>query len=137
MNGPYKQNGKWCLGCPDEKETLKQRYQKVLVGFERFSFSEEQLRLYMADFEIALADLAACMECKSVQSRLVKSKEDDEHPVTVRDDCQGATGHGLYLALHAGDCAKYKKPMFRAFPCGGPLARLNAIRTAMTRRESA
>jgi hypothetical protein len=128
---PYK-DGKWKLGNPDKNENLRARYREVLAGFESFSYDDLTLRGTM-EFELALADIYACRDCKSVQTQVVRHGEGDEHPVTVRDDCRGATGHGLYTGLHHGDCARYKKPMFRAFPCGGPLARLEKIRDAMRR----
>ena len=122
------------------QETLKQRYKDVLCEFERFSFSEEQIRINQGLFEIALNDLHACQKCTCTQ---VKEFELEAGPgggkkrrFTAVPDlgdkhrCRSSAGYGMYLALSERLIRKAGKPwrpMFAAFQCN-PLERKRQIR---------
>ncbi|MGB9866736.1 MAG: hypothetical protein ACPLPR_02355 [Bacillota bacterium] len=120
-------------GIPEDGENLKARYRSVLVGAEFLSFSEEQLRAEMFNFEDCLADLKACLECKADAVRVVQLKDREGNPeyeVYLVSKCRTIAGNGFYKALDVAGSKDCGRPVFRMYNCPGPVQRKKQIRDA-------
>lgn len=97
--------------------SLKNRFREVLVGFEKFSFSEEQVSEAKYDFEMALTDLEACKKCRGGKCKTTANTK-----TFVASGGEVVEYYGdmaYYAALHEGDSKYYNRPSFRLFECGG------------------
>lgn len=92
-------------------QTLKETFRNVLIGFERFSFTEEQIRQYADDFEWALEDYYSCKACKVGLDPEAKCRS---HTGRVKKGTPG------YYSLYWIGCELYKRPSFAMTICGDP-----------------
>jgi len=120
-------------------DTLKTIYREVLIGFERYSFTEEQVRLNEGDFESALNDLQACKECDgeicrtTVNYRCKRPHRHYENRHRCGDECYPGTDRA-YIALYHAGCAVNNAPVFAVHRCPGVTERKKMILDAITAR---
>ena len=118
-------------------ESLKQKYRDVLVGFEKFSFTEGQILNSLGEFDAALKDLQACKECDGGEICRTTINYKCAHPYwhtegqgKCRDECYPGKQR-MYYALYKLACEKYQMPMFAFFYCPGVAQRKEQILNAM------
>jgi len=117
-------------------KSLKAKYREVLIGFEKYSFSEEQIRVNEGYFESALRDLEACQECDgsicrtTVNHRCARPYLHHEDIRRCGDECFG--NERAYIALYRAGCATYKAPVFAVHLCPGAAERKRQILEAIT-----
>lgn len=92
-------------------QTLKETFRNVLIGFERFSFTEEQIKQFADDFEWALEDYYSCKACKVGLDPEAKCRS---HTGRVKKGTPG------YYSLYLLGCELYKRPSFAMTLCGDP-----------------
>ncbi len=97
---------------------IKKRYREVLVGFEKFSFSDEQLMASKHDLDLALQDLEICKQCKGGNCRTTANTKNYIPPGSNKEFTYYG-GSPYYFALHEYDCRFYQQPCFRLFECPG------------------
>ena len=98
------------------QSTLKSQYREILIGFEEFSFSEQQISEYLSDFRAAEHDYKRCLHCRVGTSAAM-------HCSTFVGDAR-AKG---YYALDRKGCSMYKRPSFAVHKCPGPVERREQI----------
>ncbi len=115
----------------------KNTYRQVLTGFERYSFTEDELAHVKHDLAWALEDLVSCANCEGkicktvINKREFKKYGSDVIYISYKEKSR------YYYALHHGDCDDCKKPKFRVFKCPGPLNRKVQIKDSMTSKRTA
>lgn len=102
-------------------KSLKAKYREVLIGFERYNFTEEQIYEADRDFELAAADLEACKACDGESCKTM-----------VNHHCDNP-GHRAYYALWHKGCRTYGRPTFAVHMCPGPLERKEELLRKKTR----
>jgi len=104
--------------------SLKNKYWDVLVGFEKYSFSDEQINLNQSCFETALSDLKACEACDgslcktSINHRCSNPYCHVTKGNPCTDECYPQELRGYYALWHKG-CRDYKRAVFAVFACPG------------------
>ena len=112
------------MSTTTETDSLKIKYREVLVGYEKYSFTEEQLREAEFDFELALPDLKACQACNGDLCRTIINRNCNNpywHAVNARpctDECYPLTMRAYY-GLHHEGCGTYERPSFAVNKCPG------------------
>ena len=120
------------------KDSLKTRYREILIGFERYSFTEEQIYETRHDFELALHDLAACKACdgeicKTMNNhRCSNSYWHHQKGRPCTDACYPLRNRAYYALDHRG-CNTYERPTFAVHLCPGPLERKEQMLGKKTR----
>ena len=115
---------------------LRDKYKKLLAGFEGFNFTDEQLQLARFSLENARLDMESCMACtgdicKTMVNR--RSKTDWKTKEFLGWDYSVQDGGKFYYALSPEGCAVSKNPNFALFACPGVIERKKAI-TGILRR---
>ncbi len=116
---------------------LKIEHREVLIGFEKFSFTEDQLKDTESDFQMAQHDLRICQECDGescMTSINYKCINPFWHQVQKQAKCGPAcyeSNFQGYYALHKTGCALYDRPAFAIYRCPGAEARKQEILEAM------
>ncbi len=119
-------------------KSLKAKYREVLIGFERYSFTEEQIYEADRDFELAAADLEACQECDGELCKtIVNHRCSNPYWHQLRgnhctDDCYPLQNRAYYALEHKG-CTMYGRPTFAVHMCPGPLERKEELLGKKTR----
>lgn len=124
-------------------DKLKFKYRQVLIGFEKYSFSEQVIRQFEPDFELALHDYEACQDCEDALCKTslnYKCSDWYKHlkakTEKCNDKCYPQVFRGYY-ALHHKGCSMYNRPTFAVFRCPGPAERKQQIlRALMSGRAS-
>lgn len=98
-------------------DALRKALWPVVVGLERFSFTEKDIQSRLGDFEVALWDYHNCARCQAMQVEAVQVGKREQ--VYVRD-CTASLGNGLYLGLSYRCTQFYGVPTFAAIACNGP-----------------
>lgn len=117
--------------------SLKTKFYKVLLGFERYSFTDEQIRAAIYDFEQALRDLKACQECEgdicktSVTHQCSNPYWHSLEGNSCTDECYHKTFRA-YCALNHKGCRLYGQPTFAILRCPGVEERKEQILESMT-----
>ena len=118
-------------------DSLKFKYRSVLVGFEKYSFSEQDIRLREPDFEQVLHDYNACENCEGTLCKTslnYKCSDWYKHlkakTEKCNDKCYPQVFRGYYALSHKG-CSLYQKPSFAVYPCPGVVERKEQIIQAM------
>ncbi len=118
--------------------SLKNKYREVLTGFERYSFTEQQIFEARHDFNLAAQDLQACQECNGELCRTIINHQcanpyrhaAKDRPCT--DDCYPLRNRAYYALDHRG-CNMYERPTFAVYLCPGPLERKEQMLGKKTR----
>ena len=116
-------------------ENLKTKFYDVLVGFEQFSFTEEQLDDVgvTSGLEMAQADMKACKECDGdgCMTMINYSCINPYWHIEQKQAKCGAAcysdGFRGYYALHKAGCKQYGRPSFAVYKCPGPEERKTKI----------
>lgn len=95
---------------------LPRRLWPVLAGYERMGWSVRDIIAVLGDCEISLWDYQNCSQCQAQGLKRVGDK------YTVVADCASSLGGGYYLGLHQKAVMQYRRPVFGAIGCGGPVA---------------
>lgn len=118
-------------------DKLKFKYRQVLIGFEKYSFSEQVIRQFEPDFELALHDYEACQDCEDALCKTslnYKCSDWYKHlkakTEKCNDKCYPQVFRGYY-ALHHKGCSMYNRPAFAVFPCPGVVERKEQIIQAL------
>ena len=110
--------------------TLKDKFWSVLVGFEKYNFTEEQIAAYACDFETATFDYNACTVCNGELCRTTINRNCID-PLShyakggkCSDKCFSPENniHQYYALSHSG-CLAYGRPAFAIHGCPGPEAK--------------
>ena len=116
--------------------SFKHKYRNVLIGFEKYSFSEQVVSALEPDFEMALHDYNACQNCdgKACRSHLNHSCSDWYRHQKTREEkcnepCYPQTFRGYYALWHKG--SRDGRPVFAAFACPGLVERREQIVAAL------
>ena len=106
------------------REELREKYRDLLVGFEKFSFTEEQILAAIGEFDLALSDLRTCEACDGDICKTVNNHR-CKHlywhtlgPGKCDEKCYPQRGQ-MFYALYKSACASYKMPIFAMFECPG------------------
>ena len=122
---------------------LKIKYHDVLVGFEQFSFTEEQLAETgtLSGLEMAQSDLEVCRACDGESCRTGISyscinpywhkelKQEKCGPECYKDSFRG------YYALNKAACKQYGRPVFAVNKCPGVEVRKEEILESLQPKE--
>lgn len=117
-------------------QSLKQKFSDILARFERYSFSEEQLRDREPDLEMAAYDLAACRACTGGMCKTSLNRDCSNpyrHKVQGEpcgDECYKLNVCGWYALDHRA-CIMYERPSFAVYKCPGHIerkAQLSSVR---------
>lgn len=125
------------MGCPEQGEDLIHRYRQIIAGTSPGGWTERDM-LSGFQFEWALADLIACMNCSATEFERIKPKnwrDTDGEPIEVLKwpECRTVGGLGWYKDLHRKRTNEAGKPVFINSNCPGPAIRLARIRSRVTR----
>lgn len=120
------------------KDSLKNRYREVLMGFERYSFTEAQIYEARHEFELALKDLKACKVCEGELCKTMNNHRCSNsywhhqkgRPCT--DACYPLRNQAYYALDHRG-CNTYERPTFAVHLCPGTLERKEELLGKKTR----
>jgi len=104
--------------------TYKEKYREILIGFEKFSFTEEQLKNGEGMLDHVLADRRACEKC------------DGENCLTSVNDPYSQVQWRGYQGLCVKSAHIYGRPVEIVYPCPGPDVRKRQILDAMTAPQS-
>lgn len=110
------------------EESLKSRYREVLIGFERYSFTEKQVFEARHEFELALHDLAACQNCTGELCKTMNNHRcsntywHQQRGQPCTDACYPLRNRAYYALNHRG-CTTYERPTFAVHLCPGPVER--------------
>lgn len=126
------------MGAVTEGESLKVKYREVLIGYERYSFTEEQIYEERYEFDLALKDLKACEECDGELCRTITNHRCSNpyyhqfKPCT--DECYplNLNFRGYYALWHKG-CRQEGRPVFAVHLCPGPAERKEQLLRKRTR----
>ncbi len=122
----------------ETRESLKLKYHEVLIGFERYSFTEQQIYEARHKFELALGDLRACQNCDGELCRTMnnhKCSNPYRHHQRGRpctDACYPLRNKAYYALEHRG-CTMYERPTFAVHLCPGALERKEELLGKRTR----
>lgn len=116
-------------------------YRKVLAGFEKYSFTEKQLKQVESELEIAHLDLEACENCDgeycmtSINHKCRNSYMHQVKKTGICDvDCYPQQFRGYYGLQHKG-CRMYDRPSFAVYQCPGIEERKTMIINGMTSKH--
>ena len=104
-------------------QSHKERFNEVLIGFESFSFTEQQIKECLPDFETVLRDYKCCLYCKVGRDKA---------------QCMTSVGDGSYrgyFGLSKKGCSMYGQPSFAVHKCPGPVERREQIAKVKTARR--
>lgn len=127
------------MGAVTEGESLKVKYREALIGFEQYSFTEEQIYEERYEFDLVLKDLKACKECDGELCRTITNHRCSNpyyhqfKPCT--DECYPLKFRGYYALWHKG-CRQEGRPVFALFPCPGPAERKELLLERVTSKRS-
>ncbi len=117
--------------------TLKHKYRHILIGFEKYSFSEQTINAFDPEFEMVLNDRDACQNCdgKVCRSWLNQDCSDWYRHLKTRQEkcnnnCYPQASRKYYALWHKGSTTN--KPSFAVFRCPGTAERKEQIVAAMT-----
>jgi hypothetical protein len=115
------------------KESLKNKYRDILVGYEKYSYDEKTLLRYQGDLDNVLVDQLACMRCDGIickSSLNHHCKNPYQHLYKkdrlCGDECYSNTYKGYY-GLHKAACRNSEHPGFAVFECPGPKERKKGL----------
>ena len=120
---------------------LKVKYRKILIGFERYSFTEKQIYEARHEFEMALADFEACHKCDGSLCRTGLNyrcsnpywHQACKHPCT--DECYPSPQFRGYYGLWHKGCRSENRPIFAVHECPGSAERKEQILERMTSKH--
>lgn len=117
--------------------SLKHKYRNVLIGFEKYSFSDKAIDVFEPDFEMALHDYNACQNCdgKACRTWLNHQCSDWYRHLKTREGkcnetCYIQTFRGYYALWHKG--IRDGRPAFTVLACPGVVERREQIVAALT-----
>lgn len=117
--------------------SFKHKYRNVLIGFEKYSFSEQVVSALEPDFEMALHDYNACQNCdgKACRTWLNHSCSDWYRHLKTREEkcneaCYPQTFRGYSALWYKG--SRDGRPGFAVHPCPGVAVRREQIVAALT-----
>lgn len=122
----------------ETRESLKLKYHEVLIGFERYSFTEQQIYEARHEFELALQDLRACQNCTGELCRTMNNHrcsnpyQHHQHGRPCTDACYPLRNRAYYALEHRG-CTMYERPTFAVHLCPGALERKEELLGKRTR----
>ncbi len=108
---------------------LRYKYRKILGGY---NFTEEQLEGARYDFDYALEDFNACLNCEGECKTLINKDE----KINKKGEVVGIkyiNKAKVFFSLHYYDSEEYKRPMFRMFKCPGVWPRKEAVKKRLAR----
>lgn len=120
------------------RESLKLKYRELLIGFERYSFTEQQIYEARHEFEQALQDLRACQDCDGELCRTMNNHKcsnpywHQQQGKPCTDACYPLRNRAYY-ALHHRGCAMYGRPSFAVHMCPGAVERKEELLGKSTR----
>lgn len=120
--------------------SIKKEFQEVLIGFEKYSFTEEQLAVVRNQLEMVAHDLAACKHCNgtcmtTINHRCVNSYYHNEKKTAKCDKECYSNEYAGYYGLHHAGCRIYQFPTFAVYRCPGASDRKKAIMDNMTSKR--
>lgn len=121
-------------------ESLKNKYREVLIGFERYSFTEAQIYEARHEFEAALADFRACHGCEgdicrtSVNYRCSDPYWHQQCGNPCTEECWPQHFRGYYGLWHRG-CRIQERPVFAVHKCPGSAERKEQILERLTSKH--
>ena len=117
---------------------IKNKYWIALAGFEKYAFTDEQIRLAEGSLGSAIEDIAACENCDGetcMTSINHRCRNRYLHFITrtgkCDENCYPEQFRGYYGLHHAG-CRLYSGPSFAVHRCPGPEERKQQIITSRT-----
>lgn len=105
-------------------QSQKDRFHDLLIGFEEFNFSEQQIKAAIHDLEQAERDYMSCLYCK------VGRVEKERCRTSV-----GSFNYKGYFAMSSNGCNLYRQPSFAVHDCPGPVERRELIARAKAARK--
>lgn len=120
-------------------EILKIKYREVLAGFEKHSFTADQVEQNEPDFALSLADSNACQTCAGdlcktmINHRCNKPHWHNMQGRPCTDECYPLSMRGYY-GLHYEGCRDYEKPSFAVHKCPGAEVRKKKLVEQMRAR---
>lgn len=125
-------------GAVTETESLKSKYFELLIGFERYSFTDAQIYEARYEFEQALDDLEACKRCDgetcrtSLNYKCCNPYWHQQRGNACTAECYPLTFRGYYGLWQKG-CRTQEKPVFTVHKCPGPAERKEQLLEIKTR----
>ena len=120
---------------------MKMKYHRALVGFEKYSWTEEQLALVEPDLQIVLKDIEACTNCDGdlcradINHHCINNYWHKECGHPCGPECYSPDHNDRrYYALWHPACDK-DNIGFAFFPCPGPAERKEKLLESITAKN--
>jgi len=124
----------------------KLKYREVLIGFEHYSFSEDDIRLDQALFDAALHDVLACARCDGMNCRTYGNVRWRRNARPYEPDVEYIDGPRMYVALSSRSIEFYAtkngkgttyRPHFAMYHCPGVAERKRWLKERVVDRAHA